>query len=115
MPRKEDVHVGTRIRLRRHVLGMTQQDVAEKLGVKFQQLQKYETGANRVSASRLYDLSKVFDVSPSFFFEGLDHPVPAQELRSKTENDLIKFFRQSRTEAQASLLGIAKATAQASA
>lgn len=66
-----DVHVGKRIRHRRWLLGMTQHQLAEKVGIKFQQIQKYETGANRVSASRLYDISDGLGVPISFFFEGL--------------------------------------------
>ena len=67
-----DVHVGKRIRHRRWMVGMTQQQLAEKVGIKFQQIQKYETGMNRVSASRLWDISEAVDVPISFFFEGLD-------------------------------------------
>ncbi len=67
-----DVHVGKRIRHRRWLVGMTQQQLAEKVGIKFQQIQKYETGMNRVSASRLWDISDVLGVSVSFFFDGLN-------------------------------------------
>jgi len=67
-----DVHVGKRIRHRRWVIGMTQQQLAERVGIKFQQIQKYETGMNRVSASRLWDISETLGVSVSFFFEGLE-------------------------------------------
>lgn len=55
------------------MIGMTQQQLANKVGIKFQQIQKYETGANRVSASRLWDIADALDVPVSFFFEGLDH------------------------------------------
>ncbi|MDP3340715.1 helix-turn-helix domain-containing protein [Frigidibacter sp.] len=67
-----DVHVGKRIRHRRWTIGITQQQLAEKVGIKFQQIQKYETGMNRVSASRLWDISEVLGVPVAFFFEGLD-------------------------------------------
>ncbi|TCP62958.1 transcriptional regulator with XRE-family HTH domain [Rhodovulum bhavnagarense] len=67
-----DVHVGKRIRHRRWMVGMTQQQLAARVGIKFQQIQKYETGMNRVSASRLWDISEALDVPVSFFFEGLD-------------------------------------------
>lgn len=63
-----DVHVGKRIRHRRWLVGMTQQQLAEKVGIKFQQIQKYETGMNRVSASRLWDISDAVGVEISFFF-----------------------------------------------
>lgn len=66
-----DVHVGKRIRHRRWMVGVTQQQLADKVGIKFQQIQKYETGMNRVSASRLWDIADALDVPVSFFFEGL--------------------------------------------
>lgn len=71
-----DVHVGKRIRHRRWLLGMTQQQLAEQVGIKFQQIQKYETGANRVSASRLWDIADSLGVPVSFFFEGLPAATP---------------------------------------
>jgi transcriptional regulator with XRE-family HTH domain len=67
-----DVHVGKRVRHRRWMLGVTQQQLAERVGIKFQQIQKYETGMNRISASRLWDIAEALDVPISFFFEGLD-------------------------------------------
>lgn len=67
-----DVHVGKRIRHRRWMVAMTQQQLAERVGIKFQQIQKYETGMNRVSASRLWDIADAVDVPVAFFFEGLD-------------------------------------------
>lgn len=66
-----DAHVGKRIRHRRWMVGMTQQQLADKVGIKFQQIQKYETGMNRVSASRLWDIADTLGVTISFFFEGL--------------------------------------------
>ncbi|QPH53425.1 helix-turn-helix domain-containing protein [Pontivivens ytuae] len=67
-----DVHVGKRIRHRRWMVGMTQQQLGDLVGIKFQQIQKYETGMNRVSASRLWDIAHAMDVTIAFFFEGLD-------------------------------------------
>ncbi|MCA8867749.1 MAG: helix-turn-helix transcriptional regulator [Rhodobacteraceae bacterium] len=67
-----DVHVGKRIRHRRWMVGMTQQQLGEAVGIKFQQIQKYETGMNRVSASRLWDIAHAMEVPISFFFEGLE-------------------------------------------
>jgi transcriptional regulator with XRE-family HTH domain len=64
-----DVHVGARIRQRRFLLGMTQQALAARLGITFQQLQKYEMGTNRVSASRLWDIARLLDVPVEFFFD----------------------------------------------
>ncbi len=68
-----DKHVGQRVRMRRLMLGMSQTNVADALGLTFQQLQKYEKGANRISASRLQHLAHVFQVPVSFFFEGAPH------------------------------------------
>ena len=66
-----DVHVGQRVRQRRWMVGITQQQLGNKVGIKFQQIQKYETGTNRISASRLWDIAAALDVPVSFFFEGL--------------------------------------------
>ena len=71
MKHSVDVHVGKRIRHRRWMIDMTQQQLADKVGIKFQQIQKYETGMNRVSASRLWDIGHALDVPVNFFFEGL--------------------------------------------
>lgn len=95
-----DVHVGKRVRHRRWLVGMTQQQLAEKVGIKFQQIQKYETGANRISASRLWDISEAMDVPVAFFFEGLDDSaqtgadaqVPADLLGDKEALDLIRSY-----------------------
>ena len=81
-----DVHVGKRIRHRRWMVGVTQQQLADKVGIKFQQIQKYETGMNRVSASRLWDIADALDVPVSFFFEGLSGENPSA---STTEGDLF--------------------------
>ncbi|WP_420860932.1 helix-turn-helix domain-containing protein [Algirhabdus cladophorae] len=84
-----DVHVGKRIRHRRWMLGMTQQQLAEKVGIKFQQIQKYETGMNRVSASRLWDIADTLDVAISFFFEGLAEGDPAVQNVEKLPGDVL--------------------------
>ncbi len=70
-PNPVDVHVGKRIRERRVSLGMSQTDIGEYLGLTFQQIQKYERGANRISASKLWALSNLFEVPIEWFFEGL--------------------------------------------
>src|SRR5450759_645440 len=70
-PSPIDVHVGTRIRLRRTLMGLSQERLGEALGLTFQQVQKYERGVNRVGASRLFDLSRVLDVPVSFFFDDM--------------------------------------------
>lgn len=76
-PSPIDVHVGSRIRLRRTLLGMSQERLGEALGLTFQQIQKYERGVNRVGASRLFDLSRVLDVPISFFFDDMPEPLAA--------------------------------------
>jgi len=70
-PNPIDVHVGSRVRLRRNLLGLTLQTLAKAVGVTYQQLQKYEWGVNRIGASRLFNLSRVLDVPVSFFFDDL--------------------------------------------
>ncbi len=79
-----DVHVGKRIRHRRWLVGMTQQQLAEHVGIKFQQIQKYETGANRVSASRLWDIADALEVPVSFFFEGIESEQETEETAAAT-------------------------------
>ncbi len=70
-PNPVDIHVGQRIRMRRLMVGVTQTQLADELGLTFQQVQKYEKGTNRVSASKLYAICKVLSVPPEYFFEGL--------------------------------------------
>ncbi|MEL0122735.1 MAG: helix-turn-helix transcriptional regulator [Paracoccaceae bacterium] len=84
-----DVHVGKRIRHRRWLVGMTQQQLAQHVGIKFQQIQKYETGANRVSASRLWDISETLEVPISFFFEGLEREQGQQSATDSVPPDLM--------------------------
>lgn len=95
-----DVHVGKRIRHRRWVNGTTQQQLADKVGIKFQQIQKYETGMNRVSASRLWDIAHALNVDVSFFFEGIDgellqtegSAMPTDILSDKEALDLLRSY-----------------------
>jgi transcriptional regulator with XRE-family HTH domain len=93
-----DAHVGKRIRHRRWMVGMTQQQLADKVGIKFQQIQKYETGMNRVSASRLWDIAETLGVAISFFFEGLsaDTAAPAAAvgdmLADKEAQELVRSY-----------------------
>ena len=102
MPHKVDVHVGQRIRQRRWLTGMTQQRLAELVGIKFQQIQKYETGANRVSASRLWDIAFALNGNVAHFFEGLEaekpqaekglENIPADLVGDKEAMDLIRSY-----------------------
>ena len=95
-----DQHVGKRIRHRRWLVGMTQQQLADQVGIKFQQIQKYETGANRVSASRLWDISKSLQVDISFFFEGIKGDevqveagvAPSDVLSDKEALELLRSY-----------------------
>ena len=92
-----DAHVGKRIRHRRWMVGMTQQQLADKVGIKFQQIQKYETGMNRVSASRLWDIADALGVQIAFFFEGLseaDTPATTQGdiMADKEALELVRSY-----------------------
>ena len=72
-----DVHVGSRVRLRRTLLGLSQEKLGETVNLTFQQIQKYERGANRIGSSRLYELSRILDVTVSFFFDDMPDDVQA--------------------------------------
>lgn len=95
-----DVHVGKKVRHRRWMVGMTQQQLAEKVGIKFQQIQKYETGMNRVSASRLWDIADNLGVPVGYFFEGLDEvdenspssQMPSDLLSDKEALELVRSY-----------------------
>jgi len=97
-----DVHVGKRVRQRRWMIGMTQQQLAEQVGIKFQQIQKYETGMNRVSASRLWDIADALGVQVSFFFDGLEQAkqsapadeagLPSDILADKEALELVRSY-----------------------
>lgn len=94
-----DVHVGQRLRERRTLMGMTQTAVGNKLGLTFQQIQKYELGTNRIGASRLWQLCGMLDVDPNYFFEGLSQKQaafgnkPARDIMKKRETlELVKNY-----------------------
>lgn len=93
-----DRHVGQQMRHRRWMIGMTQQQLADAVGIRFQQIQKYETGANRVSASRLWDIAAAMEVPVNFFFEGLataetGTEVPAPDMMGSKETlDLLRTY-----------------------
>jgi len=84
-PNPVDVYVGSRVRLRRTLLGLSQEKLGEAIGLTFQQVQKYERGANRIGASRLWDLSRVLDCPVSYFFEDMEDDVQAASPRNLTE------------------------------
>lgn len=93
--RRVDVHVGLRLRLRRTLMGMTQEGTATVIGVSFQQLQKYESGANRVSASRLVRLAELLEVPVVYFFEGLPgvFTETSSEIAPEPDRELMLLCR----------------------
>jgi transcriptional regulator with XRE-family HTH domain len=97
-PNPIDVHVGSRVRFRRMLLGMSQERLGEKLGLTFQQIQKYEKGINRIGASRLFDLAQVLGVPVQFFYEEApaSEPqalVPAGFAERPEESSIVDFLR----------------------
>ena len=80
-PNPVDVHVGARVRLRRTLLGVSQEKLGDAVGLTFQQIQKYERGANRIGASRVYELSRILDVPVSFFFDDMPTELKTHEGR----------------------------------
>lgn len=88
-----DVHVGTRIRLRRKTMKMSQEQLGEQLGITFQQVQKYERGTNRVGASRLWGISKVLQVPVQYFYDGL--PDGVEEGENSEPPEIYKFINSS--------------------
>ncbi len=114
-----DAHVGQRLRHRRWMMGLTQQQLAALVGVRFQQIQKYESGVNRVSASRLWDLSQALSVSVAFFFDGLeeeegkpastDISPPAEDVMEERETvELVRSYYGIETESRRYLLDLIK-------
>ena len=124
-----DIHLGRRLRRRRRLLGLTQQELAHACGVRFQQIQKYECAANRMSAARLWQLAEVLQVPVSYFYEGLVEA--QQEARSQTEvrdgregremfgrketTDLIQAFYRLSERPRQRLLDLAKSLHEAEA
>jgi transcriptional regulator with XRE-family HTH domain len=98
-PNPIDVHVGGRVRFRRMLLGMSQEKLGEKLGLTFQQIQKYEKGINRIGASRLFDLAQVLGVSVQFFYEEAPASADAPRLvgagfgEKPAEGSIVEFLR----------------------
>ena len=93
-PNPVDIHVGSRIRMRRRVMGLSQDDLASQLGLTFQQVQKYERGTNRVSASKLFGIAAVLQAPVSYFFDGLAEPesVGASSARDDATENAIRSF-----------------------
>jgi transcriptional regulator with XRE-family HTH domain len=112
-----DVHVGRRLRRRRRLLGMTQQGLGEQVGIRFQQIQKYECAANRISASRLFDLSEALHVQVQYFYDGLSseeaandsHVLPADILTQSETMELVRSYYALDESTRRRLLELAKA------
>ena len=108
-----DAHVGERIRLRRTELGLTQEQLAAALDVSYQQIQKYETGANRVSAGRILEIARKLGVDVGYFFEGVSDDDPALPLehggRQRSAIELVRKFGQIKDpEVRAAIAGLVK-------
>jgi transcriptional regulator with XRE-family HTH domain len=91
-PNPVDLHVGARIRMRRKLLGVSQERLAEQLQLTFQQVQKYERGANRVSASKLYEIARALEAPVAYFFDGLadtGSSLPGMEVGAEYVHDLV--------------------------
>lgn len=91
-PNPIDRHVGLRIRLRRRELGVSQERLADSIGLTFQQVQKYERAANRVSASKLWEMAKALSTSITYFYEGLGDPSPARAEAESETSDIQAFL-----------------------
>jgi transcriptional regulator with XRE-family HTH domain len=108
-----DAHVGERIRLRRTEFGLTQEQLATALDVSYQQIQKYETGANRVSAGRILEIARKLGVDVGYFFEGLNDDDPGLPLehggRQRAAIELVRKFGQIKDpEVRAAIAGLVK-------
>ena len=119
-----DVHVGKRMRMKRNMLGMSQEDLGKSVGVTFQQVQKYERGTNRVGCSRLYEIAQVFNVAVGYFFENFDAEASSgatgfaeedstfesENINSKEASELIQaYYRITNPEVRNTVLALLKA------
>ena len=124
MANEIDLHVGRRLRRRRRLLGLTQQQLAQSIGIRFQQVQKYECGANRVTASRLYELASALQAPVSYFYEGLsagnsviiptvapanDSDLGSDLMSQKETMELIRAYYRLGERPRRRLLDLAKA------
>lgn len=116
MPTDIDLHLGRRLRRRRRLLGLTQQQLATQVGIRFQQIQKYECGANRISAARLWQLSEALESPVSYFYDGLAEAIERTEAANqggemfsrKETLDLIQAYYQLGERPRRRLLDLAK-------
>jgi transcriptional regulator with XRE-family HTH domain len=108
-----DTHIGQRLRMQRKLAGLSQEQLAERLGVTFQQVQKYEKGTNRISASRLFGAARLLSVPVSFFFEGLATSDTQSENvipMTRDEHDLLLAFRSAREDVRRPLVALVQAS-----
>ncbi len=126
-PNPIDIHVGSRVRLRRTLLGMSQEKLADAVGLTFQQIQKYERGTNRIGSSRLYQFAQVLDVPVSFFFDGMPseaangapgsgesdvEPFEQDQFTRRETLELVRaYYRISDNRVRAKLFDLVKAVA----
>ena len=109
-----DVHLGRRLRRRRRLLGLTQQELAQACGVRFQQIQKYECAANRMSAARVWQLAEVLEVPVSYFYEGFAEAQAmgveegGEVFSRKETRDLVRAYHQLGERPRRRLLDLAK-------
>ncbi|QYF86920.1 helix-turn-helix domain-containing protein [Brevundimonas sp. PAMC22021] len=110
-----DLHLGRRLRRRRRLLGLTQQQLALKVGIRFQQIQKYECGANRISAARLWELAEALETPVSYFYDGLAEAMERREAAANGDSfsrketlDLIQAYYQLGERPRRRLLDLAK-------
>ncbi len=103
-PNPVDLHVGARVRMRRKLLGVSQEKLAGALGLTFQQVQKYERGANRISASKLFEIARFLDVAPAYFFDGLTIETKKGHKSVPAEQSLHEFLMTPEGVELASLL-----------
>lgn len=96
LPDKIDVHVGSRLRVRRTLLGMSQEKLAGAIGLTFQQVQKYERGLNRISAGRLYQFSRILDIPVSYFFDNINQS--GSQALGLTDNEQDNFHYDSKED-----------------
>ena len=118
MTNEIDYHVGKRLRRRRRLLGLTQQSLGEMVGIRFQQIQRYECGANRISAARLFELSEALSVPIQYFYEGLSEQTASMQdapefiapdvLSKKETMDLVRAYYSMAEGPRKHLLDLAK-------
>ena len=111
-----DIQIGQRLRSKRWLAGLTQQNLAEAVGIRFQQIQKYESGANRISAARLWELARALDVPVSYFYAGLDGAGDLtlggdERMDSKETFELVRAYYEMAEPARRRMLALTQALA----